>query len=46
MNEITNIVKVADAAYKTVRMMDALKKTVAVAAVVACGIMIIRLSRK
>ena len=46
MNEITDIAKVADAAYKAVRVMDAVKKTVAITAVVVCGIMILRLSRK
>lgn len=46
MNEISNIAKIADAAYKTVRVMDAAKKTVAVAAVIVCGIMILKLNRK
>lgn len=46
MNEITNIAKVADAAFKTVRIIDAAKKTIAITAVVVCGIMIFRLSQK
>ncbi len=37
MNEITNALKVANVAFKTVRVMDLAKKAVVAGAVVACG---------
>ena len=46
MNEITSALRVANAAFKTVRIIDAVKKTVAVGAVVVCGVLIFRFSRK
>lgn len=46
MNEISSALKVANAAFRTVRIIDAVKKTVAVGAVVTCGILIFRFSRK
>lgn len=36
MNDITNALRVADAAFKTVRIMDIAKKVVIVSAAAAC----------
>lgn len=46
MNEITNALRVANAAVKTVKTIDILKKTVVAAAAVSCGILVIRFFRK
>lgn len=46
MNEITNALKVANAAMKTVKTIDIVKKTVVAAAAVSCGILVIRFFRK
>ena len=46
MNEITNALRVANAAIKTVRTIDFVKKTVVAAAAVSCGILVIRFLRK
>ena len=40
MNEITSALRVANATFKTVRIIDAVIKKVAVGAVVACGIIV------
>ena len=46
MNEITNALKVANVAMKTVKTIDIVKKTVVAAAAVSCGILVIRFFRK
>ena len=46
MNEITNAFKVANAAMKTVKTIDILKKTVIAAAAVSCGIFVLKFFRK
>ncbi len=46
MNEITNALKVANTAIKTVRTIDIVKKTVIAAAAVSCGFFVIRFFRK
>lgn len=46
MNEITNALRVANVAVKTVKTIDILKKTVVAAAAVSCGILVIRFFRK
>lgn len=46
MNEITNALKVANAAIKTVKTIDIVKKTVIAVAAVGCGIFVIRFFRK
>lgn len=46
MNEITNAVKVVNAAMKTVRTIDIVKKTVIAAATVSCGLLVLKFFRK
>lgn len=46
MNEITNALKVANAAMKTVRTIDIVKKTVIAAAAVSCGFFVLKFFRK
>ena len=42
MNEITSALRVANTAIKTVRIIDAIKKTVVVASVISCGFLAFR----
>ncbi len=46
MNEITNAVKVANAAMKTVRTIDVVKKAVIAAAAVSCGLLVLKFFRE
>ncbi len=46
MNEITSALKVANAAMKTVKTIDVIKKTVIAAAAVSCGIFVLKFIRK
>lgn len=46
MNEITNALRVANTAIKTVKTIDVVKKTVIAAAAVSCGVLLIRFFRK
>lgn len=43
MNEITNALKVANTAIKTVRIIDIVKKIVIAGAAVSCGVLVVRL---
>ena len=45
MNEITNALKVANAAIKTVKTIDIVKKAVIAAAAVSCGILVVKFFR-
>lgn len=46
MNEITNALKVANTAVKTVRVIDVVKKLVIAGAAVSCGVFVVRFFRK
>ena len=46
MNEITSALKVANAAIKTVKTIDIVKKTVIAAAAIGCGIFVLKFFRK
>lgn len=43
MNEITNALKVANTAVRTVRIIDVIKKLVIAGAAVSCGVLVVRL---
>ncbi|MBQ2841712.1 MAG: hypothetical protein IJE72_01595 [Clostridia bacterium] len=46
MDEITNTLKVANAAFKTVRVIDAVKKLAVAVAAVSCSVLVVRLFKK
>lgn len=46
MDEITNALKIADTAIKTVRIIDVVRKIVIAGAAVGCGVFVVRLFRK
>ncbi len=46
MNEITNALRVANTAFKAVKTIDIVKKTVIAVAAVSCGVFVIRFFRK
>lgn len=46
MDEITNALKVANTAIKTVRIIDIIKKLVITGAAVSCGVFALRLLKK
>ena len=46
MNELTNALKVANVALKTVRVMNVAKKAVAAGAAVACCVLAVKFWRK
>lgn len=46
MNEITNALRVANTAFKTVRIIDIVKKLIIAAAAMSCGVFVLRFFRK
>lgn len=46
MNEITSALRVANTAFKTVRIIDIVKKVIVAAAVMLCGVFMLRFWRK
>ena len=46
MNEVTNVLKIANTAFKTVQIIDIVKKTVVASAAVACCVLAVRFIRK
>lgn len=46
MNELTNAIKVANTAFRTVRVIDVAKKAVIAAAAVSCGVLVFKFFRK
>ena len=46
MNEITNVLKIANTAFRTVQIIDIVKKTVIASAAVACCVFAVKFIKK